>query len=391
MRRVYSRADVGKLFLLFTASGLLEFWYRYLDFVARHQSINWLFPFIEQMTGNYASLALLFVVVTPVALGMRPDQHRWTRWVPVHAAAVVVYSLIHTTLLWGSRVAIFPLLGLGAYDYGVMPVRYLMELPTDVISYVVNAGAVVFVWRSREASAREIQMAQLRAELAQAQLESLTLQLQPHFLFNALNAVAATIYEDARKADMMLSRLADYLRRTLKTTSAQQVPLAQELEMLDLYLSMMKARFEDDLRLDLDIGEGLGEALVPQLILQPIVENAIHHGFDPVSSTVHVELSVSRVDGDLVLIVRDHGRGFAAAATPRIGLTNTQSRLARLHGDRARVEIVNAAGGGTAVTIRLPFLTAAAMSQSQLSPLSQQPLPPQPLKQQPLAQPTHPS
>jgi LytS/YehU family sensor histidine kinase len=270
--------------------------------------------------------------------------------------------LIHTTLLWGSRAAIFPLLGLGAYDYGVMPVRYAMELPTDVLSYAINTAAVVFVWRMREANAREMQLVQLRAELAQAQLESLTLQLQPHFLFNALSAVAATIYEDARKADMMLARLADYLRRTLKISSAQQVPLAQELELLDLYLSMMKARFEDDLRLDLDVGDGLGAALVPQLILQPIVENAIHHGFDPVSSTVHVELSVARLNGDLILSVRDHGQGFAPTATPRIGLTNTQSRLAHLHGDGARVEIVNAPGGGTAVTIRLPFHTAPPVS-----------------------------
>jgi two-component system LytT family sensor kinase len=358
MPRVYRRADVGKLFLLFSALGLLQFWYRYLDYPARGRSINWLVPFIEQMTGNYASLLLLFVLITPVALRVRPDRHAWTRWIPVHAAAIVLFSLIHTTLLWGSRVVLFPLFGLGAYDYGVMPVRYAMEFPTDVISYVINMGALLFVLRAREASAHEIQLAQLRAELAQAQLESLTLQLQPHFLFNALNAVAATIYEDARKADMMLARLADYLRRTLKISSAQQVPLDQELELLDLYISMMKARFEDDLRMDLDVGEGIGDALVPQLILQPIVENAIHHGFDPASSTVHVELSVVRLNGDLILSVRDHGRGFAPSATPRIGLTNTQSRLARLHGDDACVEIVNAPGGGTAVTIRLPFHTA---------------------------------
>jgi LytS/YehU family sensor histidine kinase len=122
----------------------------------------------------------------------------------------------------------------------------------------------------------------------------------------------------------------------------------------------MKARFEDDLRMDLDVGDGLGDALVPQLILQPIVENAIHHGFDPVSATVHVELSVARANGDLILSVRDHGGGLAPSATPRIGLTNTQSRLEHLHGAGARVEIVNAPGGGTAVTIRLPFHTAPA-------------------------------
>src|SRR5262249_46352382 len=157
-----------------------------------------------------------------------------------------------------------------------------------------------------------------RAELAQAQLERLTLQLQPHFLFNALNAVAGTIYEDARKADMMLSRLAEYLRQTLRTSSAQQVPLAQELELLGLHISVMKARFEDDLRLDVEVEPGLDDAMVPQLILQPIVENAIQHGFDPATSGVHVELSVTRLNGDLIMRVRDHGRGVGATATPRI-------------------------------------------------------------------------
>jgi two-component system LytT family sensor kinase len=358
MRSVYSRANVGVLFLLFSATGLLEFWYRYLDYAARGHSIDWRIPFIEQVTGNYASLALLFLIVTPVLLRARPDQQRWTgwpRWLPWHLAAVFVYSAMHTSLLWGSRAIIFPVVGLGAYDYGLMPIRYLMELPTDVISYVVNAGALLFVLRAREARARELQVAELRAELAQAQLERLQLQLQPHFLFNALNAVAGTIYEDARKADMMLSRLADYLRQTLRTSSAQQVPLAQELELLDLYISVMKARFEDDLRLEVQVEPGLDEAMVPQLILQPIVENAIQHGFDPATARVHVELSVTRLNGDLIMRVRDHGRGVAAAATPRIGLTNTQSRLAHLHGERAGVEIVSEPAGGTLVTIRLPL------------------------------------
>jgi two-component system LytT family sensor kinase len=364
MRNVYSRSALGKLFLLYTALGLLQFWYRYLDYPARGRSIYWPVPLIEQLTGNYASLVLLIVLVTPVTLRFRPDQRRWPRWLPMHAAAVLLFSLAHTTMLWGSRVAVFPLLGLGAYDYGVMPIRYAMEFPTDITSYIVNVGAVVLVWRMWEANARELQLAQLRTELAQAQLESLTLQLQPHFLFNALNAVAATIYEDARKADMMLARLADYLRRTLKISSAQQVPLSQELELLDLYIFVMKARFEDDLRMEVTLGDDVDTALVPQLILQPIVENAIQHGFDPLSSTVHVKVSVVRSGDALMLSVRDHGRGLGAAATPRIGLTNTQSRLEHLYGADASFDIANAPGGGTAVTIRLPFQTVPVVSVS---------------------------
>ncbi len=359
IKNVPTRAGLVKLFLLYTALALLQFWYRYLDFLARERSVDWQWPLIEQLTGNYASLILLIVLIMPLTLRVRPDQRPWPRWLPIHAAAVLMYSVVHTTMLWGSRVMIFPLLGLGPYDYGVMPIRYAMEFPTDITSYIVSAGGVVFIWRMWEASAREVQMAQLRAELTQAQLESLTLQLQPHFLFNALNAVAAMIYEDARKADIMLARLADYLRRTLKTSSAQQVPLSQELELLDLYVWMMKARFEDDLQLHITLGDDVRphEALVPQLILQPIVENAIRHGFDPASAAVRVEVSVARANGGLMLSVRDHGRGLSADAAPRVGLANTRSRLERLHGAAARLDITNAPDGGTAVTIQLPYHT----------------------------------
>jgi two-component system, LytTR family, sensor kinase len=112
VRRVYSRANVGVLLLLFTATGFLEFWYRFLDYAARGHSIDWRIPFIEQMTGNYASFALLFLVVTPVLLRARVDRLSWIRWLPIHVGAVLLYSSVHTSLLWGSRALIFPLLGM---------------------------------------------------------------------------------------------------------------------------------------------------------------------------------------------------------------------------------------------------------------------------------------
>lgn len=355
---VYSASGLKKLFLLFTAMGLLEFWYRYLDFRARARVVDWRVPFIEQMTGFYAGLLLLVVLVAPVVWRVRPDQRSWTYWLPRHLAVLLLFSLVHTSLLWGSRALVFPLLGLGPYDYGIMPVRYAMEFPTDVLFYGIITAASVAVWRADEGRARELQLAQLQTELAQAQLENLSLQLQPHFLFNALNAVAAAVYEDPRKADIMIGRLADYLRRTLKSSTAQQVPLAQELEMLDLYVSVMKARFEDDLQMQVSVGEDTKGALVPQLILQPIVENAIQHGFDPQSAKVSVEVSVVRSDGNLVLAVRDHGRGLGPSAQPRVGLANTRNRLQHLHGAGACFRIANAPGGGTCVEIRLPFQIA---------------------------------
>ena len=350
MPRLYTRAALGKLFLLFSAVGFLESWYGTFDYPARGRSINWLVPFIEQMTGCYASLLLLVLLITPVVRRVRPDERPLARWLPAHVAAMLLFSLCHTTLLWGSRAIVFPLLGLGAYDYGILPLRYAMELPTDVISTRSTAARCSSCCgraRPARASSRWRSCGPSRPRAAR----------EPH-----LSAAAALPVQRAEcrgRHDLRgraqgrhhAGAARRYLRSTLRLSSAQQVPLAQEFELLDLYLGIMKARFEDNLRLAVTLEDGVGDALVPQLILQPIVENAIHHGFDPQSARVQVEVSAARSNGSLVLSVRDHGRGIAPEATPRIGLSNTQQRLERLHGAEARVDITNASGGGTEVTI----------------------------------------
>jgi two-component system LytT family sensor kinase len=361
MRRLYTRAGLFYLLLLYSAIGLLQFWYRYLDTVARGRVVNWLVPFLEQMTGNYVSFALFVLFITVVVLRFRPDLTPISRWLPVHALAIVVYSFIHTSLMWGWRLVLFPIFGLGSYDYGVMPVRYWMEFPSDVIDYALNAGALIFFLRMREASANQVRLAELEGDLARAKLETLSLQLQPHFLFNSLNAVAALIHENPQRADLMLARLAGYLRRTLQGGPEQRVPLEQELETLDLYLTMMKARFEDNLTMDLRVDDRTRRALAPQLILQPIVENAIQHGFDPMSASICVEVMAAKTDTHLVLSVRDHGRGLDPGATPRIGLANTRNRLEHLYGKKATFRIANAEGGGAEVEIRIPFELAPAI------------------------------
>lgn len=355
-RRLYTRTGLLELFFVFTAVGFLQFWYRYLDHIARGTSVNWPVPFIEQMTGNYVSLLMLVVFITPIVMRFRPDlQGNIGSWLPAHLVALFAYSLIHTSLMWGSRSILFPILGMGSYDYGIMTVRYWMEFPSDVIDYVLQMGALVAFLRLQEARANEVRLAEVKGDLVRAKLESLSLQLQPHFLFNSLNAVAALIYDNPKRADLMLSRLAGYLRRTLQSGPEQSVPLEQELETLDLYITMMKARFEDNLTMEVRVDERVKRALAPQLILQPIVENAIQHGFDPASGRVSVELSALRVDDVLVLSVRDHGRGLDPGAAPRIGLANTRNRLEHLYGARSTFRISNADGGGAEVEIRIPF------------------------------------
>lgn len=360
MRTFYSKSALVLLFLFFTAVALLQFSYKHLDHLTRGHNVPWIEPFLEQLTGNWVSFAMLLFFATPIVLRFRFDLDQLTPRLAAHMLAIPVYSVIHTSLMWGFRAILFPALGFGAYDYGKMPVRYLMEFPNDVIDYSINVAALVIFLRMRESGTREVRVAELEGDLARARLEALSLQLQPHFLFNSLNAVAALIHDDPQRADLMLSRLAGYLRRTLQSGPEQRVPLHQELETLELYLTMMRARFEDNLTIDLQVDDLVRQALAPQLILQPIVENALQHGYDPASSRIRVELSAMRQESDLVLNVRDHGRGIDPASAPRIGLANTRNRLQHLYGARASFRISNAEGGGAEVEIRIPFELAAA-------------------------------
>src|SRR5579864_8399861 len=144
--------------------------------------------------------------------------------------------------MWGLRSALFPLAGLGPYDYGVMPLRYLMELPMQLIAFTVLVGGLHAVAALEAARARELQAARVEGSLARAQLRSLRLQLQPHFLFNALHTISAAMYEDPAAADEMLEQLAELLRASLRTAQADEVPLAEELALLDRYLALQRAR-----------------------------------------------------------------------------------------------------------------------------------------------------
>jgi LytS/YehU family sensor histidine kinase len=199
----------------------------------------------------------------------------------------------------------------------------------------------------------------LEKSLAQAQLHNLRLQLQPHFLFNTLNTISAVMYEDVATADRMLARLSDLLRMSLEQGAQQEVTLERELEFLRLYVETMKARFEDRLTVEVDAPAELHGALVPPLVLQPLVENSITHGADPKSSAIAIRVRAHRENGTLHMEVRDHGPGLSKSAadalTGGIGLANTAQRLERLYGVAGRLALSNAEGGGLVVSLEVPF------------------------------------
>jgi LytS/YehU family sensor histidine kinase len=205
-----------------------------------------------------------------------------------------------------------------------------------------------------------LHQARLETSLAEAQLQNLRLQLEPHFLFNSLNAISAAIYENPRIADEMIGRLSELLRQLLKQDATQEVTLAREIELLELYTRIMEARLESRLSFSVEIEEKARQVLVPQLILQPLVENAIRHGMNLVSMRFDISVKGRLESGGLTLAVRDHGPGLPTGLPPDrlirgIGLRNTAERLERLYGARQSVRIENADGGGTVVELRVPL------------------------------------
>jgi signal transduction histidine kinase len=348
---------------MFTVTGALRFTYMYFDDIARRETGTIVRRAIEESTGAYTA-AVLFVAVVAFVWRYPLDRPGWRKRLPVHLVAMVGYSLAHTTLMFVSRTVVYRVLGLGVYDYGYMPARYVMEFGEDAISYASFVAVITLYRYYRVTRQRALRTAQLERSLAQAELRSLRLQLQPHFLFNALNTISSTMYDDPRSADRMIGQLSQLLRLSLRTSHSQEVPLRDELEVLGCYLGLMKARFGHRLRADVAAAHDTLDALVPSLLLQPLVENAIRHGNASHASGGTIGVRVERIGMSMQLSVTDDGPGAPAGIdvfATGIGLSATRDRLRLLYGDAHRFEAGNR-GAGFVVSIMLPYRLATMAS-----------------------------
>ena len=338
--------------------GVLLFLYHYLGSLAsRHPQVA-LAPFIEELTGALTG-GLLFFPFRWLVRRLPLRSRDWPRRLPVYGLAVLGGGAIATTLMWGLRSLIFPLAGLGQYDYGVMPLRYLMELPLQVIWISLLVAALHASGALAEARARELRAVRIEGSLARTQLRNLRLQLQPHFLFNALHTISATMYQDPAAADEMLEQLAELLRSSLRTAQADEVPLGDELALLERYLAIQHARFGERLVVSLEIDPSTTGQSVPSLLLQPLVENAIRHGSAEQTGRGGIVVRAHLAEGQLVLEVEDDGPGIAADALPRaaepgLGLAATAERLELLYGGAQSFTAGNLPAGGFLVRAVLP-------------------------------------
>jgi signal transduction histidine kinase len=347
---------------LTTLVALLMSLYNHLDDVVRATGERASVNFIEECTGVFGA-AVLFFVVRAVVRRLPLDGPRRARAVTVHAFTLLFFSAVHTTLNWASREVLFRIAGLGDYDYGLMPMRYLMEFPIDVVIYTLFAAGTTLVDRHEAARERQLQAARLSNELNEAQLQNLRLQLQPHFLFNALNTISSTMYDDPKAADVMLAQLAELLRAALQTARTQEVPLAVELELLNHYFALLEARFGAALQHGVNVHDEVARAMVPTFVLQPLVENAVRHGNLSRLGRGRVQVT-ARPDGEwLCLDVEDDGPGVSdlrakalvSSNGAGVGISSTIERLRLLYGAGQGVELSQSPLGGLLVRLRVPL------------------------------------
>jgi two-component system LytT family sensor kinase len=286
----------------------------------------------------------------------------WKRSLLVHLPAFIVCSALHSAAAVAITLTVKPWDNMG-YPTTFWP-RFLSRMQGsfggDLLIYGGIVGVCYAIDYYRKYREREFAATQLEAQLAQAQLDSLRMQLQPHFLFNTLNGIVGLVRDNKNDAAVrMLVGLSDLLRHALEHSDRQEVQLREELNFIKLYLSIQQMRFPDRLQIDLDIDPATSKALVPNFVLQPLIENALRHGIGRSAGAGSIGISSRRENGSLLITVSDNGAGlpnhWQLKTNCGIGLANTAARLQQLYGENHRFDIHNRDGGGVEIEIVIPM------------------------------------
>jgi two-component system LytT family sensor kinase len=366
VRAVRALRPYAIYFLAWTLVGLIYFG----QDVTRRLYLNDPRPWQE--AEYWAVRVYLSAALTPLLLRLGrtwPFERRvWLRRTAQHLLFSAGFAFVETAL----ETAVLAQLGApaslslaGAFRRW-FPFLLISGFHSAVIAYWVVLGIQSgfryyrqFHERAQEALRLELHASELKAQLAHAQLSALKMQLQPHFLFNTLNAIVVLVRQQkGQEAEETLARFSDLLRAVLSDMDAEEVPLSRELEYLRLYLSIEQLRFSDRLRVDVSADPDILDAAVPHMGLQPIVENAVRHGIGRRAAASSIDIQAARVSDTLRITVRDDGPGFPSASASGgrgIGLANTRARLKQLYGDAAMLQIASGDCGGAIVTMILPY------------------------------------
>jgi two-component system, LytTR family, sensor kinase len=320
--------------------------------------------------------AVLVPGILWLARRYRFERGTWKRAAAVHCLGVLAFTFTHALITIAARTVIIDgmgggeaLLGRSFQFWVAFRELFFLNFDWEMMTYWAVVGLSHALDFHRESQERELTAAHLETRLAEANLQALQRQLHPHFLFNTLHTISALMHRDTEAADAMLERLGDLLRLTLERIGMQQVRLKDEIDFVDKYLEIERARFGDRLRVHFDIDARILDASVPNLLLQPLVENAVRHGIARKVGGGQVEIVAQREGDRLRLMIRDDGVGMPAdtlrLVNKGVGLSNTRSRLEHLYGDAQSFEFHRPPDGGLAVTIEIPF---SVMSESDGEP-----------------------
>ena len=323
------------------------------------RSITWGEAISDSLEDWYV-YGILSLPVTWLARRYPPEEgNRWAN-AAIHLGAAIVFSLVYITLRAVVGEVDSMIAGEPASFGEVFHPLLVRTFPFNLLVYgviIAVSHALDYYGKYNE---QTVQTLELEKHLTEARLQALLHQLKPHFLFNTLNGIASLMHTDVDAADKMLVRLSELLRITMSQTGAPETTLREEIAFLERYLDIEKIRFGNRLETLISIDNDAIDAMVPSLILQPMVENAMRHGVEPHAKPGMIELRGFRRGQDLVLTVSDNGAGIPAGGFKRegIGVANTRSRLAELYGDRQKFELVNRPEGGMCVRITIPFSTS---------------------------------
>ncbi len=312
--------------------------------------------FVGEASGWYT-----WALITPavVALGRRFPLRRatWMRHAPLHLSAAIAAGALQALVsaAVGNALATSPRpLATMFWSW------FLSQLPFTIVIYVAIVGVSDALLARRRAEARERRAERLEKELAQAQLSALRMQLQPHFLFNTLNAIMALVRDvETERAVQAIALLSDVLWTAMRAGNTNESTLADEMAFVSRYLEIERVRFGDRLEVSIDVAPSLAGALVPSFLLQPFVENALRHGLSRRREVGHLRLTADEQNGSVRIVVSDDGAGLAPDWEERmasgVGIANSRARLAALYGPAASVALASGpAGQGTSVTIDVP-------------------------------------
>ena len=276
------------------------------------------------------------------------DRQRWPTALAVHLGVVAA-------LVLGTSTFQYQLSYGGAPGAPALPQYLLVMLLTGSLPFLTVAAAAHALEARLRARDRELDAAKVKTQLAEARLEALSAQLQPHFLFNTLQAISTLIPRDPAAAEGILANLADLLREVLRQGEKREIPLREELRVLEAYLAISRRRFGERLTIGIDAAPETLDASVPFFVLQPLVENALHHGVGARSGPARVDITARTEGATLRVAVNDDGPGANGEIRRGVGLANTEARLRALYGDQATMTAATRAGGGFGVSISLPL------------------------------------